>query len=305
MIHTAPYGKPQVFIRPFINFGVALFLFISGYLINVDSINKKKFYKKRIKRVLIPYFIWTSLYTIVEFIGSEFNLKKFIMNFALAKSAAMMYYIFVYIQFILLTPFLCKLVKSKYNWLGWLIAPLSVIIKYYWLFFKIDPNDIISSLYDVCCLGWFTYYYLGLYLKNRSASLKCDLKKLIIIYIITILLQILEGYGWYSFGNMSCGTQLKISSFLTGVSFIMIAYWYINNDKYIGKNRLLILVGDYSFGIYISHIIFINILNKIIPTWKQIPFVINSLIVLSISLLFVIIGKKILGEKIGKYIGLY
>ena len=160
MIHTCPSGKIQVFVRPFINFSVPLFLFISGYLIDIKKISSKGFYQKRILRVLIPYLIWTSIYSVVEFTMNGFNFKRLIMNFTLAKSAAMMYYVFVYIQFVLLTPLLFKLLKSKYNWIGWLITPLALIIKYYWLFSKSVPNSIISSLYDVCCLPWFNYYYL-------------------------------------------------------------------------------------------------------------------------------------------------
>ena len=32
MIHTTPKGNCQVFCRPFVNFAVATFLFLSGYL---------------------------------------------------------------------------------------------------------------------------------------------------------------------------------------------------------------------------------------------------------------------------------
>ena len=47
------------------------------------------------------------------------------------------------------------------------------------------------------------------------------------------------------------------------------------------------------------------LLSKFVPFWKSIPFGINSLIVLLITLLCVIIGKKICGEKLSKYLGLY
>ena len=37
MIHTTPLGNYQVLCRPFINFSVATFLFLSGYLTKVDN----------------------------------------------------------------------------------------------------------------------------------------------------------------------------------------------------------------------------------------------------------------------------
>lgn len=37
MIHTSPPAAGQVIFRPFINFGVATFLFLSGYLTKIDN----------------------------------------------------------------------------------------------------------------------------------------------------------------------------------------------------------------------------------------------------------------------------
>ena len=66
LIHTCPSGEWQVICRPFINFSVATFLFLSGYLTNTDNDNWEKFFKKRIVRVIIPYIIWTILYSVAS-----------------------------------------------------------------------------------------------------------------------------------------------------------------------------------------------------------------------------------------------
>ena len=63
LIHTCPSGSLQVICRPFINFAVATFLFLSGYLTKSEIENRQTFFKKRIVRVIIPYAIWTLLYT--------------------------------------------------------------------------------------------------------------------------------------------------------------------------------------------------------------------------------------------------
>lgn len=64
MIHTTPEGVWAVCCRPFINFAVALFLFLSGYLTKADNNNYLAFCKKRIIRVAIPYVAWTILYNL-------------------------------------------------------------------------------------------------------------------------------------------------------------------------------------------------------------------------------------------------
>lgn len=304
MIHTCPIGISQVLVRPLINFSVGTFLFLSGYLTDTSNIDTKQFYKKRIIRVIIPYTIWTILYTTLSFYPDGIDIKRYFHNFVTSDGAATLYYILVYIQFVLLTPLLNKLLHKKYWFIGFIITPISLLINYYWLISGASPNKYLSLVWHIGCLGWFTYYYLGLYLKNVIDGKKFNINKLIIIYIITIFIQIMEGYIWYKLGEVNCGTQLKLSSLLTTTVFVLLAYSYINSTKFNNSNKILSLIGDYSFGIYISHLMIINILYKT-PFYKFIPFFINSILVLSLTLLLVIIGKKILGKKISKYFGLY
>lgn len=132
LIHTCPLGIYQVIFRPFINFAVATFFFLSGYLTKTENNDWGNFFKKRIYRVIIPYVIWTILYSVTS---EWWNMSSIVWNLLTAKSAGMMYYILVYIQFVLLTPLFGKLAKSRYSWIGWFIAPVSVLIfKYYPLY---------------------------------------------------------------------------------------------------------------------------------------------------------------------------
>ena len=129
MIHTSPSGIGQVYSRPFINFAVATFLFLSGYLTKIENDNWGSFFKKRIIRVLIPYVIWSVIYTVYSR-----HLDKLPYNLLTAQATVPFYFIFVYIQFVLLTPLLGKLAKSRFQFLGWFVSPIAVIVfKYYWL----------------------------------------------------------------------------------------------------------------------------------------------------------------------------
>lgn len=66
MIYATPADQWQVFCKPFINFAVATFIFLSGYLTKADNENWLKFYVRRITHVLVPYFIWTVIYSIPD-----------------------------------------------------------------------------------------------------------------------------------------------------------------------------------------------------------------------------------------------
>lgn len=303
MIHTTPYGMWQVYCRPFINFSVATFLFLSGYLTNIENDNWSYFYKKRITRVIIPYIIWTIIYTL-PYIYSGGNAFSIIKNLITARVTGHMYYIFVYIQFVLLTPLLSRLAKSKYRNFGWFIAPISVFIfKYSTLFGEFKLNPYISLFWNDACLGWFTYYYLGLLLGNRIIKPKYSLKSLICLYLISIVLQIFEGYIWFLHGEQNCGTQLKITSFLTSTIFLLIIYNILNYSKIEVKSKFIKLLGDHSFGIYLCHIMIMMILGRI-SYYTYIPYPLNSFIVIIVSFVFCYFGNKILGNKISLWLGL-
>ena len=305
IVHTSPYGLIQVFIRPFLNFAVPTFLFLSGYLTDLSKIKKKEFYKKRILRVLIPYILWSIPYTTINSASRGLSLSRYVVNILTTFSSSILYYVFVYIQLVLLTPLLGKLLKKKYWYLVFIISPLALLPFYYWTFHDITPNKYINTIWLVGCFRWVIFYYLGLYLKNRTPKKNYDLKKLISLYLFTIIIQMLEGYIWLQHIVDRAGTHAKLSAMLTSAIFILIAYQYINTEKWKGKNKFLVTIGNYSFGIYLSHYLLIDIFSKFLPFWDKIPFGVNSLIIFILSLSIVMLGKRIFGEKISRYLGFY
>ena len=224
-------------------------------------------------------------------------------NLITARAGAQFYYIFVYIQFVLLTPFLAKLIKSKYHILGWFIAPLSIFIFKYLVLFtgEIDLNKYLSLLWSDSCLGWFSFYYLGLMLGNRIVCINCSLKRLFVLYLFSLILQMLEGYVWFLFGEVNCGTQLKLTSLVTSVLFLLIIEVVLKHNYNI-DNKFIRLIGDYSFGIYLCHIFIIKLLSEI-SYYNLIFYPLNSVLVLVISFVCCYLGYKVCGEKIGSWIG--
>lgn len=300
MIHTSPYGYGQVLFRPFINFAVATFLFLSGYLTKIENENWSHFIKKRIIRVFIPYLVWTVIYTLIN---QDF--AKLLTNLLTAKAIVPMYYIFVYIQFVLLTPMLGKLIQSRYSFLGWFVAPISVIVfKYFWLLTGQKLNYYADIIWIDSCLGWFTYYYLGLILGNRIIEKHYSIKHLAALYLVSIVIQMAEGYVWLKLGGTNCGSQLKLSCYLSSTLFLLIVYTILQRNQYEVKSRLLRMIGDYSFGIYLSHIMFLMALKTYIPIYKTIPFPVTSAIVLFFSLVFCYFIDKMCGRNICRWIGI-
>lgn len=304
MIHTTPLGECQAFCRPFINFSVATFLFLSGYLTKIENDNWFSFCKKRIIRVLIPYVIWTAIYTLPSIISGQESVLQIAKNLVTARAAATLYYIFVYIQFVLLTPFLSKLAKSKYRNLGWFVAPVSMIIfKYSFWLTDLSSNSIISLFWTDACLGWFTFYYLGLLLGNKILKPQFSLKNLTFIYIAALILEAEEGYGLLRIGEVDCGTQLKLTSLLSSSIFLLIVYTILDNPSINIKSRVLRSIGDLSFGIYLCHIMIMLLLERV-SFYNVLPFPLTSVIVVLISWGFCYFANRICSSKLSRWLGL-
>lgn len=306
LIHTVPNNHFIIYIRPFINYAVALFIFLSGYLTKINIDNISKFYKKRLSRVLIPYIIWSILYTLAT--SNEFSINlffKLIKNILTTKGCYTFYYIAVYVQLVLITPFLGKIINSKFKWIGWLIQPTFIfMIRYVFVYLGITIESPWNGYFFI---SWFSYYYLGILLGNNIIKLSLHKKKFLIIYLITLIVQVIEGFIWYNFfDNIDIAiSQIKISTMISSMVFLILCYFYIIDNKLINNqvNNILNYVGNNAFGIYLCHPAILIVLNKF-QLYKNIPFPISSIIIISISLVFILLGRKIVGKKISKYIGL-
>lgn len=299
-IHNTPTGLTQVFCRPFLNFCVGLFLFISGLMSTASNWNPKK----RIIKVLIPYILWTLIYSIIRNINNVANIPiAFLKSTIIANAGAQMYYVFVYCAFTLLIPIIDKLAKSRYKYWGFVIAPIEIVLmRTIPLVTGMEIHSYIRIVMSVSCLGWFTYFYLGYLIGNNLIRLNISHKKLYVFWSLSIIAQICEGLFYHIQGDANAGTQLKLTSLLTGALFCLMIYNYINSDGHKNINALKFL-GDNSFGIYFSHIAVMTVLSYIPFYSKIVPYPINAIIVILLNVICIYVGKKILG-KYSKYLAL-
>lgn len=252
----------------------------------------------------VPYIIWTFIYVLIE------NFKKpsqipgiYIKDLITAESAVIMYYVFVYCELTLLIPLIDKLARSGYKWIGFLISPLEIVVmRLLPIVSGYEVNKYIRIIMNISCLGWFTYYYLGYLLGNGFIKLKLSAPRIIMLWAGAIILQITEGYWYYSMGELNCGTQLKLTAISAGSLFTLLAYRYIYAEN-APAPEILHFLGDYSFGIFFAHLMVMTAL-KHIPHYRGIviyPF--NAVVTVAVTSLFAVVGKKILGKN-SKYLAL-
>ena len=95
---------------------------------------------------------------------------------------------------------------------------------------------------------------------------------------------------------------MKLSAMLTSALTVLLACDHIRSGS--GRtDRLLVLLGDDSFGIYLSHMAVIPALERL-PFYAAIPFGLNSALILLLSLGGVQAVRTLCGSRIGKWLGL-
>ena len=198
-----------------------MFIFLSGYLTKTENENWVHFIKKRCIRVLIPYVIWSIVYTL-----PSFSLHRLAFNLVTTKSAYTLYYVFVYMQLVILTPLLCSAAKSSHKWIIELVFPAYMLIINYLLPIP-TGNGVLQILDSVNCLGWISYYYLGLLLGNRIVRIRMSDKLLFITLLIALALQMAEGYLFFIRGVDNPGTQMKLTAWLTSVVIMLLSVRFI------------------------------------------------------------------------------
>lgn len=293
IIHTMPSGMYTVLLRPFFNFAVGLFLFLSGMLSDVNKYNPKK----RILKVIVPYILWTLIYIVIKDFSNPTQIPvEFIKHLITGRAASTTYFIPLYCEFTLLIPLIDKLARSKFRYLGFLITPIEVLLmRTLPVILGYDLNSYIEIIIKLSCLGWFTYFYLGYLMGNNLITVKASTKKLTALLVASVPLQMLESYWRFSLGDTNSGTQMKLTAILTGSIFVILAYRFVNSEKEYNF-RFLEFFGNHSFGIFFSHPAIKYFFNLIPLFFNYALFPLNTVIILAADILLIIVFKKLLGK---------
>lgn len=286
----------QIVYRPFVNFAVAAFIFLSGFLTKVRDIGwGGQFCKKRILRVLIPYVIWTSIYFLIN---GHHGVRRYLFDVVFATAEPILYYILVYVQLVILTPLIFILIRSRIHLILWLISPLSIIVfKYLPLTGIVDFHPTMHLLWKDSFFPWFTYYLMGIMLGNSLLKIKLKTIWLTMLYIISIFGCMLEGSLWMENGDGQV-SQVMLSSLLSSSLFILLSYKYIT--KCTERRQWIEKIGDCSFGIYLSHMLVIKLVGSYMNEYH---LIFRSIFVIVISFIAVYTMSLVLKDRHSKWIG--
>lgn len=273
------------------NFDVSLMVILAAFL-GKQSYNKNtnhfKYLAKRIMRLVLPVWIFLTIFFGVmfslNFLGFKINIldfKKILESYLLLDGIGYVWIIRVYILCCIGMLILIKASKIIKPTLLKIIL-VFVYIAYEILYYFIEEKNFILEyfIYNIIPYG-IVCTYIGLELKNMSNKkiLKISLIMISIFIILATYFSMSQGHFVIT-NNYKYPPRLYYLSYAIGISLLL--YYLIDrknifNIKKRLNNSIIIFISSHSMWIYLWHILFIFIINKI---FLNINFIIKYITVL-------------------------
>lgn len=251
--------------------GVPLFVMISGALL----LGKKEeeisvFYRKRLTRLLIPFFVWGLFYAFYWQHTVDHQLKpvQAILTVLQGPSFYHLWYLYMLIGLYLITPFMRILVqhiqKRQFEILLLLWLIFSIILPHLyaesalWLQFPFRFGFGLSGI-DT----YLGYYLLGWYIHQYGVP-KFSFRAYVLLYFGVSLLMVAGSYILYKKSNAyNPLCILNESPFVLAQAVLLFVGFKLKNTfKNSLVSRFSIQVSALSFGLYLVHPVVIDILDK-------------------------------------------
>lgn len=277
-------------------FAIPAFLFVSGFFIAYTARGSQsalswKVVRTRIVNLLIPYFIWSLVYFILDFFESCLNvctvesLDTYLVKLATGGAVTTFWYVPLICQFYLLSPFLLRLARTRPRLLlgiG-LCTLLGTLLVTYLGLLGVDVPPVIRNLFTSF---WFPrdmiYFILGiiagLHLPQFSRWLVQVKYRLLVTVVVAATLTLVEAElifrytgEVYYLGHIR-GGYFTIPMTVYVISFILTVLAF--KEVQIPFSKMLLQLGRRSYGIFLMHR---TVLNYFTPraVYHLAPFILG------------------------------
>ena len=284
-------------MREIFNVAVPLFLAISGFFIGRKKFESNyqiiTFWKKQIPKVYIPTLFWSVPYLTLALYHQQ-SLLKNILVFLLC-GYSIYYFIALIIQCYLLLPFIQK--KMLNYAMGGVILSLSLICVAVISYTSITRFPLIVFAGPV--IVWVIFFWIGVFLSRSERNYKIGW--IFVGLLISFALMLIETK--FRHEATGGGYGIKPSSFIFSFLMILLLLSKRMEQKYVKDNiinKVLTVVGDYSFPIYLIHCFVITIVFHFVTISN---WIVRWTIVVAITMLFICLVRKVLPNKCLKIIG--
>lgn len=294
-------------------FAVPVFLMLSGATLIRQEYNLKEFFTRRFSKVFIPFVFWLFVYFIFRWavLSQKIYDVNGIVNWAVQLFlnegvSKHFWYIYMLVFLYPILPFFGKwLYRLKQKSILWILISW-IFLCYFTQDIPLNPYGWHGSILHKF-FGYFLYLgyiVLGFYVSRVKTDSKIFRVLSASIFGITVLVAAL-GSGWlsYSGGKMNLILQgyLNFNTVLQSTALFL----FLKSINLKPGGHIYQLISQYSYGIYLSHIMILGILWNLKINWMiaypliSVPAVVILTLILSCFLLFLIrllpLGKKISG----------
>lgn len=300
--------------------GVPLFVMISGALFLAPSyeITVKKFYTRKIPRIVFLYFFWLLFYNVVNFLenGTVWNFtnvkKQIVLESLLGKGMYHMWYLPMLAVLYLLTPFLKSFAADRKKCLLFCALGFAYsILLPTALKFEFPYRTIVESLYNQfdCSFfgGYVTYYVLGHALHEYVPKLSAQKKAALGLGgVIAMGIEIAVCNAWsVKTGIMSTilNTPFSVTAFIGAAAIFLLLRDGVSGRK---QKELSGKLAGLTLGIYLIHPLFLRIYGWLggttlfAPAAIAVPLIIVLITLISGAAVYVLskipVVKKIVGR---------
>ena len=278
--HTGNQIKLMNDIFPYYSFHMVLFIFISGYFYKPENEKniwgRKGYIFKRIKKMVIPYFIWNLIYGIIINIfkvakiipyGDSINLNslfikpwitghQFVLNIA---SWFLLALFLVNIVYILIRKITSK-IKIWNDYIAIFVFFIISIISIY-----LSNKNLSQNYIPIMRTGFFIFFYHLGYIYKTKIEGKFKINTIVyLLLIITIQLIVFKVDGnisyivaFMKFDNKFIITPIIVS--ITGVLFWLKISEIL--EPALGKSKIVNYISNHTFDIMLHHLFIVFVVN--------------------------------------------
>lgn len=283
-------------------FSIGIFIMISGAMFLNRNITVKDMFKKYISKIFIALIVFGAIYSTIEifFIEKKLNLNyipQIIIKIITGDLWAHMWYLYLIIGIYMVTPIIRAITQNiNESVLKYLMGILFI--------FKFLVSDIsyifnINIAFNIEISAFLLYYIYGYYITNFEVSKKYTYSSYILGIASFVIIAIL------AFFNKYMGLITYTSSLVFLCSNAIFLFIKNRKEKKQKIDNFIVSLGTCSFGIYLVHQFFINVIYKlfkfdIIIRFPYICLPLYVIIITTISYAVVYVLKKI--KIISKYL---
>lgn len=287
--------KPNGIIMQIRNFDVILMIFVS-VILSVKSIEKVNFKYieyiiKRIKRLVIPTWIFLSVYFGAYLIVfQKIDIKQLILSYSLIGGIGYVWIIRVYIYVAIVTPLINK-IYNKLKKVQYYIIIVGIYGIYSYLV-NLDHNfqsKIINVLFRASILDFIGYsivVFIIIGIKNLRK--KAILINIMVFSAITIILAFRNNF--MPTQEFKYPIQMYYISYSMSVGLLIyLIVDKINQYNLSYLNKCSVYLSNHSMWIYLWHILYVPVINKILVN--------NLLVIRLIAILVLTLITELLFRK--------